>query len=199
MLVDIGLVLNKIYSYGSDEEQHSDEGDEEKHPDGGVEEQPPALDVDDETTVTKNTEDNAMNDDLEEVNDGDKKPAAISMVDVFDNDLTRCSITDTGNVAQSVLSFAQSTTVNTGNVAQSTSAFAQSNTQIAAALAKNVSEWDILSFSPQVRQTTVPSGIVHFLYIQPNVLIFIFTGGCTLQTTPRQEQLMKKIVKQRQY
>jgi hypothetical protein len=37
MLVGIGLVPNKLYSYGLDEEQYSDEGDEEKHPDGGVE------------------------------------------------------------------------------------------------------------------------------------------------------------------
>jgi hypothetical protein len=65
-----------------------------------------------------------MNNDLEDVNDGDKKPAAISMVDVFGNDLTQCSITDTDNVAQSTSAFAQSTTVTTGNVAQSASACA---------------------------------------------------------------------------
>jgi hypothetical protein len=96
--------------------QHSDEGDEEHHTDGGVEEQPPALNVDDEATVTKNTEDNDMNGDLEDVNDGDKKPAAISMVDGLDNDLNQCSIPGTGIVSQSASAFAQSTTVNTGPV-----------------------------------------------------------------------------------
>jgi hypothetical protein len=174
MLVEISIVPSKFYTYGSDEEQPSEEGDEEHHYGGGVEEQPPGRDADDKATATVNTEDNDMNDDLEDVNDGVKKPAVISMEDDFDNGSTQGSIPDnhnvsqsasevaqsttvnTDNVAQSTLTLAQSITVNTDNVAHSTLTFSHSNTQIDAALANTALEWDGPYLSPQARHTFFP-------------------------------------------
>jgi hypothetical protein len=150
MFVDISLIPSEFYH----QEQPSEEGDEEHHSGGGVEEQPPGHDADDEATVTINTD--TEDDDLEVVNGGDKKPAAVSMEDVFGHELTQCSIPDNHNVPQSALEVAQSTTANTGNVAQSTSTSAQSNTQLAPALSNNASKWDGLSLSPWVIHTLCP-------------------------------------------
>jgi hypothetical protein len=88
------------------------------------------------------------------VNDDDRKPGANAEGD-FDNEVSRSTI---------ALTIAQSATLESDNLAQSTLAFAQSrigaatNTELAAKLNE-------LSLIPQVRQTNVPSFIVHSLCI----------------------------------
>jgi hypothetical protein len=137
------------------------------------------------------------------LNDGDKKPAVVSMEDVFDNDLTQGSIPDnlnvpqsvsevaqstpvnTGNVVQSTSTFTQSTTVNTDNVAQSTSTFTQSNTQLAAALANNDFEWDGLYVSPRIIQTLCL--VLYFIFYASNnsPSYFLFVQMIADDTTAR--------------
>jgi hypothetical protein len=135
MLADIGPVPLECYLYG---EEESDE-----------EHEPPVPDADENKTVE------------EDVDDGDKKPAAVLMEDVFDPDFSQGSTATTDNVNQAItattanvtqsttvttanvaqsftattVNVAHSTTAATANVAHSTSGFAQTNTQIAAELA----------------------------------------------------------------
>jgi hypothetical protein len=145
MLVEIGLVPLELYMYGQEEI------DEEQ--------EPPVPDADENETVEE---------DQDDVDDGDKKLEAVSMEDVFDPDFSQGTMATTGNVTQSLTSttsnvshsitattanvaqsttvtttanMAQSTTAATGNVAHSTSICGQSNTQLSAELA---------SLSPQI-------------------------------------------------
>jgi hypothetical protein len=145
MIVEIVLVPIEFYLYGEQESDEQQEGDKECH-------QPPVPDADENITVEE---------DLDDVDDGNKKLASISMEDVFDPVFSQGSIPDnrgiaaqsttatTVNVAPSItatnVNVAQSTTVATSNVTYSTTRFDQSNSQLAAAIA-----------SHQVIQTSCP-------------------------------------------
>jgi hypothetical protein len=132
-----------------------------------------------------------------DMGDGDRKPAALNMEDVFENDLTQSDITaepsiilpslpplpvasalaqldalDTGNVPHPASTLAQSVTLDTGNVAQSASTHAQST--IGATITTEIAAAiAINALAAESHELSFPHQIS-----QTNVPLFIFYSLC---------------------
>jgi hypothetical protein len=135
MLVDIGMVPLEFYLYG---EEESDK-----------EYKPQVVDADENEIVEE---------DQDDVDDGNKKLAAISMEDVLDIDFSQGSTVNTANVTQSTTATTdnviQSITVSNANVAQSFTATAVNMAQSITATTVNMAQSITATTTVNMAQST---------------------------------------------